>query len=55
MDMARWRIFPRLWRPRLLLLTAVYIIWEAFNGCFFREGEIRPSFMAIVILTSHGN
>ena len=34
----------------LLLLTAVYIIWEAIQRLFFREARIRPSFMAIGIL-----
>lgn len=34
----------------LLLLTAVYIIWEAFQRLLFRTPEIRPSISAIVIL-----
>jgi cation diffusion facilitator family transporter len=34
----------------LLLLTAVYIIWEAFQRLFFHAVEIRPSFTAIAIL-----
>ena len=35
----------------LLLLTAIYIIWEAFERLLFHKGEIRPSVTAIVILT----
>ena len=34
----------------LLLLTAVYIIWEAFQRLLFRQPRIRPSLAAIVIL-----
>ncbi|HXX45805.1 MAG TPA: cation-efflux pump [Candidatus Acidoferrales bacterium] len=34
----------------LLLLTALYIIWEAFNRLLFRTVHIRPSLTAIVIL-----
>jgi cation diffusion facilitator family transporter len=34
----------------LLLLTSVYIIWEAVQRLFFREVHIRPSLMAIAIL-----
>jgi cation diffusion facilitator family transporter len=34
----------------LLLLTAVYIIWEAFHRLLFRAPEIRPSVAAIAIL-----
>jgi len=34
----------------LLLLTSVYIIWEAFQRLFFREVHIRPSLLAIGIL-----
>jgi cation diffusion facilitator family transporter len=34
----------------LLLLTAVYIIWEAFQRLLFHEVQIRPSVTAIVIL-----
>ena len=34
----------------LLLLTAVYIIWEAFQRLLFHSVQIRPSFTAIVIL-----
>jgi cation diffusion facilitator family transporter len=34
----------------LLLLTAVYIIWEAFQRLLFRAPHIRPSVMAIAIL-----
>jgi cation diffusion facilitator family transporter len=34
----------------LLLLTSVYIIWEAFQRLFFREVHIRPSPWAIGIL-----
>src|SRR6204780_5863776 len=33
----------------LLLLTAVYIIWEAFQRLLFQSAPIRPSFMAISI------
>src|SRR5277367_1642274 len=35
----------------LLLLTAVYIIWEAFERLLFHKGEIRPSVAAIVVLS----
>src|SRR6202167_722724 len=34
----------------LLLLTAIYIIWEAFQRLLFEAAPIRPSFMAIAIL-----
>jgi cation diffusion facilitator family transporter len=34
----------------LLLLTAVYVIWEAVQRLFFREVHIRPSLLAIGIL-----
>jgi cation diffusion facilitator family transporter len=34
----------------LLLLTSVYIIWEAFQRLFFREVHIKPSLLAIGIL-----
>jgi len=34
----------------LLLLTSVYIIWEAFQRLFFREVHITPSLLAIGIL-----
>jgi cation diffusion facilitator family transporter len=34
----------------LLLLTAVYIIWEAFQRLLFRTAHIRPSITAILIL-----
>jgi cation diffusion facilitator family transporter len=34
----------------LLLLTAAYIIWEAFQRLLFRQPRIRPSLAAIVIL-----
>jgi len=34
----------------LLALTALYIIYEAFDRLFFRTGHIQPSVMAIVVL-----
>src|SRR6201993_4222398 len=34
----------------LLLLTALYIIYEAFNRLFFRSVRIEPSITAIAIL-----
>ena len=34
----------------LLLLTALYIIWEAFQRLLFRTAEIHPSAAAILIL-----
>jgi cation diffusion facilitator family transporter len=34
----------------LLLLTAVYIIWEAFQRLLFHAGEVHPSLTAIVVL-----
>jgi cation diffusion facilitator family transporter len=34
----------------LLLVTSVYIIWEALQRLFFREVHIRPSLMAIGVL-----
>ncbi len=34
----------------LLLLTALYIIWEAFQRLFFQEKHITPSLLAIGIL-----
>jgi cation diffusion facilitator family transporter len=34
----------------LLLLTALYVIWEAVQRLFFREVHVRPSLLAIGIL-----
>ncbi|MGH9715433.1 MAG: cation-efflux pump [Candidatus Acidiferrales bacterium] len=34
----------------LLLLTAVYIVWEAFQRLLFRSPQIHPSILAIAIL-----
>jgi cation diffusion facilitator family transporter len=34
----------------LLLLTAVYIIYEAIQRLFFREAHVRPSLLAFLIL-----
>jgi cation diffusion facilitator family transporter len=34
----------------LLVLTAIYIIWEAFQRLLFHSAEIRPSLTAILIL-----
>src|ERR1700731_4343013 len=34
----------------LLLLTAIYIIWEAVQRLLFQGAKIRPSLMAIVVL-----
>ena len=34
----------------LLLLTAVYIIWEAFQRLVFHTIHIRPSLIAILVL-----
>jgi len=34
----------------LLLLTAVYIIWEAFQRLLFKHVEVHPSGMAIAVL-----
>jgi cation diffusion facilitator family transporter len=34
----------------LLLLTALYVIWEAMQRLFFREVHIHPSLMAIGVL-----
>jgi cation diffusion facilitator family transporter len=34
----------------LLLLTAVYIVWEAFQRLLFRRPEIHPTISAILIL-----
>ena len=34
----------------LLLLTAVYIIWEAFQRLLFHTAQIRPSLTAIIVL-----
>ena len=34
----------------LLLLTALYVIWEAMQRLFFREVHVRPSLLAIGIL-----
>jgi cation diffusion facilitator family transporter len=36
----------------LLLLTALYVIWEAVQRLFFREVHVQPSLLAIVILTA---
>src|SRR5271170_6976062 len=35
----------------LLLVTALYIIWEAFQRLLLKTPHIRPSAIAIVILT----
>jgi cation diffusion facilitator family transporter len=35
----------------LLLVTAVYIIWEAFQRLLFHAAHIRPSLTAIIILS----
>jgi len=35
----------------LLLLTALYVIWEAVQRLFFREVHVQPSLLAIGILT----
>lgn len=35
----------------LLLLTALYIIWEAFRRLFFREVHLHPSLMALLVLS----
>ncbi len=34
----------------LLILTAIYIIYEAFSRLFFRSVHIQPSVVAIVVL-----
>ena len=34
----------------LLLMTALYIIWEAFRRLLFHETQMRPSLVAILIL-----
>src|SRR5580692_1518709 len=34
----------------LLILTAVYIIWEAFQRLLFHSAHMRPSLQAILIL-----
>jgi len=34
----------------LLLLTALYIIWEAFQRLLFHHAQIRPSLLALLIL-----
>jgi cation diffusion facilitator family transporter len=34
----------------LLLLTALYVIWEAFQRLFFRHVEIEPSLLAVAAL-----
>jgi cation diffusion facilitator family transporter len=34
----------------LLLLTAVYIVWEAIQRLFFREVRVRPSLLAVGVL-----
>ena len=40
----------------LLLVTAVYIIWEAFQRLLFHTAHIRPSLLAILILALvHGH
>jgi len=36
----------------LLLLTAVYIIWEAFQRLVFHASRIRPSLIAILVLAA---
>jgi cation diffusion facilitator family transporter len=42
--------FSALVETGLLLLTAVYIIWEAFHRLLFRQAHVRPSVLAILIL-----
>ena len=38
----------------LLLLTALYVIWEAFRRMLFHEVHIQPSVLAIVLLALMG-
>ncbi|HVB34318.1 MAG TPA: cation-efflux pump [Patescibacteria group bacterium] len=42
--------FSALIETGLLLLTAVYVIWEAFQRLLFRQTHLRPSVAAILIL-----
>ena len=42
--------FSALVETGLLLLTAVYIIWEAFRRLLFAQAHLRPSVAAILIL-----
>jgi cation diffusion facilitator family transporter len=42
--------FSALVETGLLLLTAVYVIWEAFRRLLFAQAHIRPSIAAILIL-----
>jgi cation diffusion facilitator family transporter len=42
--------FSALVETGLLLLTAVYIIWEAFRRLLFEQTHLRPSVAAILIL-----
>jgi cation diffusion facilitator family transporter len=42
--------FSALVETGLLLLTAVYVIWEAFRRLLFAQAHLRPSVAAILIL-----
>jgi cation diffusion facilitator family transporter len=42
--------FSALVETGLLLLTAVYVIWEAFRRLLFVHAHVRPSILAILIL-----
>jgi cation diffusion facilitator family transporter len=42
--------FSALVETALLLLTAVYVIWEAFHRLLFQQAHVRPSVAAILIL-----
>ena len=44
------RISPPSWKPALLILTALYIIYEAFSRLFFHSVHIQPSLTAILVL-----
>ena len=48
--MARWKTFPAFIETGLLLLTCVWIVYEATRRLFFRQVEIEPSLMAFLVL-----
>lgn len=47
---AKVESFSAFAQTALLLLTALYVIWEAFHRLITREVHIQPSLLAIVIL-----
>lgn len=47
---AKFESFSAFVETTLLLLTALYIIWEALQRLFFRGAALRPGWLAVVLL-----